>query len=119
MRIPLNMKQSADTSSKAAQEQVLEHDILATKRGDWDARRSLNRHFQGLISTLASKRTDDPMRQRTYLEAGQEGLNIAAKRYKKNIGADRFHIFALDFIQAAMDGVDKPEGFLSRLFRRG
>lgn len=116
MKIPLNMRQNGLNSSKAAQAQVLEHDILDTKRGDWNAKRDLARQFMPLLSTLAEKRSDDPKEIAAIIEAGQEGLFLAAGKYKKSIGPAKFRIFALGYIEKAMDNRNNPPGFFARLF---
>ena len=41
---------------------------------------------------------------------------IAAKKYKSSVGADKFQIFALDYIESNMDALNKGGGFLSKLF---
>jgi len=117
MKISLNAGQNESTSSRAAQARILERDIVAAKKGDWNAKNNLARSFLPLLTSLAEKRTTDPGRINLYIEAGKEGLFRAARRYKQSVGADSFQIFALDFIEAAMDrGVGGKKGLFSRLF---
>jgi DNA-directed RNA polymerase specialized sigma subunit len=115
MKIPLNMD-DGKVPSAAAQVQALERDILAAKRGDWTARNNLARSFTPLISSLAEKRTAEPAKLNDYIEAGKKGLFTAAKKFKPSMGADKFQVFALDFIESSMDTAAKGGGFFARLF---
>jgi len=115
MKIPLNLNNGTQ-STKAAQAHVLERDILAAKKGDWDAKNNLVRTFTPLITTLAEKRSSDISEINKYIEAGKNGLFAAAKKYKKSIGPAGFHISAADFIEASMDRPGKEGGLFSRLF---
>ena len=116
MKIPLHMSQNGSQSNKAAQQKAIERDVLAAKKGDWNARSNLARTFMPLLTSLARKRSEDNAQVNRLIELGKEGLYQAAKRYKPSIGADKFQIFALDFIEASMDGKAKNGGFFSRLF---
>ena len=124
MKIALNMGQSQD-DSRAAQQKVLEHEVLAAKEGDWNARNSLARTFTPLLTSLAEKRTADAVKKNRLIEAGRTGLFTAAKKYKTSIGAEHFRVFALDFIESSMDRAateydtgSKSGGFFARLFGR-
>lgn len=116
MKIPLKLGQSVTTSSIAAQAKALEQDVLKAKGGDWTAKKRLARTFSPLINSLAEKRSSEPAKINQYIEAGKNGLLTATKKYKKSVGAQNFQIFALDFIETAMNRVDKGGGFFSRLF---
>lgn len=125
MKIPLKLSQNGKQSTKAAQAKVLERDLLSAKKGDWTARNNLVRSFTPLLTTLAEKRSDNVAKINQYIEAGKNGLYTAIKKYKSSIGAERFQIFALDFIETSMNRVGKgdesavrPGGFFSRLFGR-
>ena len=118
MKIPLNLNRDEAQSGKAAQAKILEHALAATKKGDWNARRNVLRHFDPLLTSLAEKRTSDPKRARALVEAGQQGLIVAIKKYKPNMTAERFRILALDYIEARMDKPDAQPGFFARLFDR-
>jgi len=121
MKIALNMGQ--DNDPKAAQ-RVLEHEILAAKDGDWNAKTNLARTFGPLLTSLAEKRASDTATVNKLIEAGKQGLYLAAKKYKPSVGADHFRIFALDFIESSMDQAAKAAasgskgGFFARLFGR-
>lgn len=119
MKIPLNMGNNGGQSTKAAQIKTLERDILASKKGDWNAKNNLVRTFMPLLNSLAEKRTSDTGQKNKLIEAGKEGLFNAAGRYKENMGADKFQVFALDFIESSMDSSGKSGGFFARLFGRG
>ncbi|MDD4871725.1 MAG: hypothetical protein PHR77_14305 [Kiritimatiellae bacterium] len=118
MKIPLNMGNNGNQSSKAAQFKSLEREILATKKGDWNAKNNLVRTFMPLLISLAEKRSTDNAQKNKLIDAGKEGLFTAARKYKENIGAEKFQIFALDFIESNMDNLDKNVGFFARLFGR-
>ena len=81
-------------------------------------RRLLLRTFLPLLTSLAEKRTKDLHALNDYLDAGKEGLFKAAMKYTPGEGAERFHIFVVDFIDEAMTRHDKGDGFWSRLFGR-
>lgn len=118
MKIGLNLGQH-HAASPVTQNTATEAEILAAKKGDWVAKKQLAKKFSPLIQKLAKKRTDEQARINAYVEAGQEGLFLAAKKYKKSIGADKFSVFCLNYIQAAMDQLDKKStGILARLFSR-
>lgn len=119
MKIPLNMGNNGAQSAKAAQNKTLERDILATKKGDWNAKNNLVRTFMPLLVSLAEKRTTDMAKKNKLIEAGKEGLFTAARKYKEGIGASKFQIFALDYIESSMENSGKSVGFFARLFGRG
>jgi DNA-directed RNA polymerase specialized sigma subunit len=118
MKIPLNLGQNGNQSTVAAQAKVMERDVLAAKGGDWNARNNLARTFSPLIQSLARKRASDAATINRLTDAGKEGLYTAAKKYRSSIGADRFQVFALEFIERAMDDQLKGGNWFSRLFRR-
>jgi DNA-directed RNA polymerase specialized sigma subunit len=115
MKIPLNLGQNASQSTSQAHAKVLERDILAAQKGDWNAKNNLMRTFAPLLTALASKRSSDVAKINDYIEAGKKGLFDAAKKYKQGT-ADRFNLFALEFIEKEMDGVDHGGGFFAKLF---
>ena len=118
MKIPLNMGQSGTTSDRASQNKILEREIINAKKGDWTAKAGLAKAFQNLLRSLAEKRSKDPTEINTLVEVGKEGLFKAAGKFNPSAGAERFHVFALDFVEKAMDQKLNP-GFFARLFHRG
>ena len=120
MKISLKVG-AQDTFSSGKQEELrlLDRDIVACSRGDWEAKNRLIKSFMPLFLSLAKKRTQETARINQYVEAGKNGLIAACKKYKASIGADRFQIFALDFIEKSMNDADRPRGFFARLFGRG
>lgn len=118
MKIPLQLGQNGTQSAAAAQAKVVERDVLAAKQGDWNAKASLTRTMTPLLVSLAQKRAADQPTVNALVEAGKEGLYRAARKYHSGIGAERFQIFALDFIEAAMDEHLKGGNWFTRLFRR-
>lgn len=117
MKIPLNMGQGQAYTSKAVQTKVMERDIIAAKRGDWNAKSNLSKTFLPLIISLAEKRSSERTEINRLIEKGKEGLIVAARKFKASENPEHFHIFALDYIEASMD--NKGGGFFSRLFGRG
>jgi len=91
----------------------MEHDVLAAKAGDWNAKTRLAQSFMPLIRSLAEKRAADTQGVNDMIERGKQGLYRAAKKYKKSIGAEKFQIFALKFIEQSMDN---KGGLFSKLF---
>ncbi len=116
MKIGLDMGGNDAAADKAAENRHLENMILNAKKGDWEAKNAVAQKFQALLMSRAEKRSDDTARINTYLEAGKIGLNKACSKYKPAVGPSQFQIFALDFIEAAMDRVDKGGGFFAKLF---
>jgi DNA-directed RNA polymerase specialized sigma subunit len=114
MKIPLNVQHESDETVNA---RALAQMITAAGRGDFDAKLNLVRTFTPLLTSLAQKRTSETQKLNVYIEAGKAGLLKAAKKYKtSSMGADRFQLFALDFITARMDRIDKKGGFFGKLF---
>jgi DNA-directed RNA polymerase specialized sigma subunit len=117
MKIPLNMDKNGPQSGREAQAKIIERDVLAAKKGDWNAKNSLYRTFMPLLTQLAQKRSPDVEKTNAYIEAGKAGLVKATRHYRPGVDADRFQILAANAIEAAMDHVDrKSRGFFSRLF---
>lgn len=102
MKIALNMGQT-EPPSRITHLRALEQDILAAQKGDWNAKSNLTRTFSTLLNTLAEKRSTDRRQITQLIEAGKAGLFAASKKYKPSLGAERFQIFALDFIEKSMD----------------
>ena len=117
MKISLNLQQDG-AAARAARGQVTDGEILAVKKGDWNAKHSLVRTFTPLLKTLAEKRSADVRQINKLMEAGTRGLLKAVKKYKPGSGSDRFQIFALNYIEAGMSRMQKGGGFLARLFGR-
>jgi DNA-directed RNA polymerase specialized sigma subunit len=114
MKIPLDVQHESNETVNA---KALERTITGAGRGDFDAKLNLVRTFTPLLTSLAQKRTSETQKLNEYIEAGKQGLLKAAKKFDAaSSGADRFQLFALDFISARMDRVDGKGGFLSKLF---
>jgi hypothetical protein len=96
-----------------------EHDIAAFQKGDWAAGDRLVQTFGSLLTSLAKERSTDPAVINKYIDAGKEGVLLAARKFKLSDSHARFQLFALDFIEECMDKVNKPKGFLARLFGGG
>ncbi len=120
MKIPLRTGGEGLSGKATPHTNISESDILAAKRGDWAARANLTKALHPLLLTLAHKRASDPTLLGELLEAGRQGVIQAAKHYKPSLGAGRFSVFALDYIEVCMEEVlKKPrKGFWHRLFFR-
>lgn len=115
MKIPLNVGQQSGQTSRQQQMKMLERELTAAKKGDWNARSNIYRTFTPLITTLAEKRSSDKTELNSLMEKGKAGLMRAIDKFKLSSGADHFQIFALDFIES---GMDSKGGFLAKLFGR-
>lgn len=118
MKISLKVGNQDSTSLKQEELRLLDRNIIACSRGDWEAKTRLIKKFMPLFLSLAKKRSPENSKINQYIEAGKSGLVTACKKYKSTLGPDRFQIFALDFIEQAMNEVDHPRGFFARLFGR-
>ena len=117
MKIPLKLGQDGQQSTAAAAAAAIARDVQAVKSGDWNAKNNLVRAFHPLLTSLSEKRAHgDHGKHNRYVDAGKEGLFRAAKKYKSKSNGDNFQLFALDYIERAMDGVDQGRGLISRLF---
>ena len=114
MKIALSQDEVASLSGSGAQSDALAQAVAGCKLGDWEAKRALVRLFAPLIEKLVEKRagTDQAVRD-ALIERAHAGLYRAAKRFSKRESIRRFRLFALDYIENAMD--KKPCG-LSNLF---
>lgn len=116
MKIPLNSGSSSSTTSgPAARAKALEKDIQAARKGDWEARHRVERQLMPLLTSLAKKRASDNTEINKLIEAGKSGIATAIKKVKPGLSGDRFQIFALPFIEGAMDKPAKG-GLLQKLF---
>ena len=116
MKIGLNFGVHDDASENVSEARQIERIIANAKKGDWEARDLLTQRFRPLLTTLAEKRSSDIVQVNRYVEAGTAGLLTAMRKYKPSASSN-FRIFAIDFIQAAMDRSDRKGGLLSWLFR--
>ncbi len=115
MKIPLTGSMDTSTSGPAARAKALQKDILAAKRGDWEARHRVERSLQPVLQNMAHKRTQDNAEFNALMEAGKKGILTAIRKVDKHISGDRFQIFALPFIEAQMDKSGQS-GWLAKLF---
>ncbi|MBT3295559.1 MAG: hypothetical protein HN919_20950 [Verrucomicrobia bacterium] len=117
MKIPLKLGQDGQQSTVAAAAAAIARDVRAVKSGDWTAKNNLVRAFQPLLTSLSEKRAHgDHGKHNRYIDAGKEGLFRAAKKYKSKSHGDNFQLFALDYIERSMNGIDQDGGLMSRLF---
>lgn len=116
MKISLNLNQNDYTTPEASREKAIDRDVEACKKNDWEAKNRLIQTFMPLLTSLAKKRTQETANLNRFIEAGKEGLIDAAKHFSPNSGT-KFQLFALNFIEEAMNRVNRP-GFFARLFGR-
>lgn len=97
----------------------MERCIALCQKGDLREHMRLARIFRPLIRTLAERRASGPesVKEVNRLCAlGREGLYEAVLEYNSRADVTNFRVFALDYIERAMDS--KPKGFWHKLFRR-
>ena len=114
-RIPLRIESTGPHSGRAVRLRVMQKDIVAAKKGDWNARRALLAEFRPLLQTMADKRAQTPEDARKLAQAGEAGVVRAIRKFRASSGADHFQVFALPYIEKAMEQPGKP-GILARLF---
>jgi DNA-directed RNA polymerase specialized sigma subunit len=111
----LNFGTSGAASGKAVRLRVIQNDIVAAKKGDWNSRRALLSEFRPLLQSMAEKRARTPEELRTLVQAGEEGVARAVRKFRLSDGADHFQVFALPYIEKAMEEPGR-RGFLARIF---
>ena len=117
MKIVLSQDEVANLSGGGTQLEELAKAISGCKLGDRGARPALDSLFAPLIALLVAKRAGDPADAKLHnelRERGRAGLYRAAKRFPAREPVRRFHLFALDYIEAEMD---HPARGLMKLFR--
>lgn len=119
MKISLNLGQNDAYVSDSDRERVLERDVTACRKGDWEAKSRVIHTFMPLLTSLARKRATETADINHFIEAGKEGLLNAARHYK-NASSTKFQIFALGYIEASMNKAQHPGLFarMARCFRR-
>jgi len=115
LKIPLNLGTSVSASGKAVRLRVIQNDIVSAKKGDWNSRRALLTEFRPLLQSMAEKRAQTPDAVRALVQAGEEGVARAVRKFRLSDGADSFQVFALPYIERAMEEPGK-RGFLARIF---
>ncbi len=118
MNANLKLHGSVDPSGKHSELEALENCIAKCQAGDLREHMRLARNFRPLIRTLAEKRAGGPANIKEInrlCSLGREGLYEAALEYTQKVGGLHFRVFALNYIERAMDS--KPKGFWQRLFR--
>ncbi len=116
MKIPLHLPGDGPAEGNR-QDRAMEMDILECKKGDWEAKARLIREFMPLLTTLAKKRGTDTATINRLVEAGKDGLVLAARKYR--VGSpQKFQIFAVPFIEKAMEHALSGGGFFARLLGR-
>ena len=97
--------------------QALQRNLEAAKRGDWEAKKRVIASMNDVLQDMARKRAATTEDFNALLEAGREGVATAIKKYKLKNGAERFQIFAINFIEQKMDNPSSG-GFFAKLFGR-
>ncbi len=111
----LNLNSGDGMSNADRRMQVLERDLKAAKRGDWNAKKRVYSSMHDILNDFAHKRSSSNEEINVLLEAGKQGIDQAIKKFKISSGADRFQIFALTFIEKKMDNPSSG-GFFSKIF---
>ncbi len=115
MKIPLHSTSNGNQTPAAARTQALGRDLVAAKRGDWEAKHRVEATLMPIMQDLARKRANSNKEINAMIDAGKQGIAKAIKKFKPNVEADRFQIFALRFIEDEMDNPGS-DGFFSRIF---
>jgi DNA-directed RNA polymerase specialized sigma subunit len=118
MTIPVKLHGSVDPSGRQSELESLGTCIQKCQTGDLREHMRLARIFRPLIRTLAEKRAGGPdnVKEINRLCAlGREGLYEAILEFTPKVGIAHFRVFALDYIENAMDS--RPKGFWQKLFR--
>jgi DNA-directed RNA polymerase specialized sigma subunit len=116
MKAAISQNELAELNAASNDHALLAKLIAACRLGDIEARRALEKNFYPLLMMLATKRVgSNPADRNPLIETGKQGLRRAVDHFPKRELSRRFRIFALDYIEAAMD--QKP-GFWSRLAGR-
>jgi len=119
VKISLNLGQNDTYTSDVDREKALERNVAACRKGDWEAKARLLNTFMPLLTSLARRRSSETAAINRYIEAGKEGLLVAARHYRESHSA-KFQIFALGYIENAMNQANR-RGLLARflsLFRQ-
>jgi len=116
VKISLNLNQNDHTSPEVAREKAIDRDVEGCKKNDWEAKTRLIQTFMPLLLSLAKKRTQETATLNRYIEAGKDGLIDAARHYSPTSGT-KFQLFAFNYIEQAMNRVNRP-GFFARFFGR-
>ena len=114
MKISLNLGQSDAYTSDADMEKALDRDVRACRKGDWEAKSRVVQSLMPLLTSLAKKRSTNITDINRYIECGKEGVLTAARNFK-DTSHTKFQIFALRYVEEAMNHMDHP-GLLARLF---
>lgn len=117
MKIALHLGQT-EAPSRETSLKALERDILSAQHGDWNAKNNLARTFLPLLTSLAEKRASERAQINALIDAGKQGLFVAAAKYKASTGPGHFQVFALDFIEKSMDSALSGGGGIGGLFRK-
>ena len=116
MKISLSQQEVDGLAASGGDFEALSQAVAACKLGDWEAKHTLDRMFHPLLAMLAAKRVgSDTAASNRLIERGREGLYRAAKQFPKRRHVRHFRLFALPFIEAAMD---RPPSFWQRFFAK-
>jgi DNA-directed RNA polymerase sigma subunit (sigma70/sigma32) len=115
MKIALNMNLAEGQTAGQIEIEKLTAYLAAAQRGDWEAKRRIVTMFTPLVKSMAEHRelTGAPLAEA--IDRGKRGVERAIKKFKTTSGGDQFQLFALKFIDAA---IDSKGGLLGRLIGR-
>jgi DNA-directed RNA polymerase specialized sigma subunit len=113
MKPAISQTELAELNAASNDHALLAQLIAGCRLGDIESRRALEKNFYPLLVMLATKRVGaNPAARNPLIENGKQGLRRAVDHFPKRALPRRFRIFALDYIEAAMD---RKPGFWSRL----
>jgi len=114
MKISLSQDEVANLSAGTSHTEAMSRAVQGCRIGDWEAKHALEHEFSPLILMLATKRAGTNTAARNKLiELGRAGLYRAAKKFPPREPIRHFRVFALDYIESAMD---KPVNILAKFF---
>ena len=74
------------------------------------------RQFMPLLISLANRRSSETAAINNLIDAGKSGMLRAVRKFRPS-GHAKFEVFALQYIESAMDRANSSGGFWRRLFR--
>jgi DNA-directed RNA polymerase specialized sigma subunit len=115
MKIALHMSQNEGQTVGQIEIKKLTTYLTSAQKGDWDAKKRIIEMFTPLVKSMVDHRGFTDEDREAAIERGKDGVEKAAKKFKLSNGGDKFQLFALRFIEAA---IDKKATFIGKLFGR-
>jgi DNA-directed RNA polymerase specialized sigma subunit len=115
MKIALNMNQAEGQTAGQIEIEKLVGYLTAAQQGDWEAKARIVTMFTPLVTSMVDHRGLADEARSAAIERGKRGVERAAKKYKLVNGGDKFQLFAIRFIDVA---IDSKGGLLAKLLGR-